>query len=292
MFAKTGRMELSPYQFERIGNFMKSYSGFHALYMCFFSKDLYRSVVRSWKGIAFLYLFLLIMTSWLLISLKVYFVMSEVMNGPVKKIIDRLPVVAIHDGELKIDKPSPYRLTLNASDSMDPNIRTSNREVPIAVFDDTTDDVKGDDAVPFVVTKHNLFIQSAKDGKAQQFELKQFGDIKYSKEVVYRACRRHQVVGSDCRVLIAGPVSFICCAILSLLIAAIGIATANGMNIKLTYGECIRLAVVAFTPAVLLDTAVKLLPFPPMPVWPIVGFSGSSCLHHIWCHCQQTANHR
>ncbi|CAN5702430.1 hypothetical protein BH10CYA1_BH10CYA1_05550 [soil metagenome] len=251
---------------------MKSYSGFHALYMCFFSKDLYRSVVRNWKGIAFLYLFLLIMTSWFLISLKVYFVMSEVMNGPVKKIIDRLPVVAIHDGELKIDKQSPYRLTLNATDSMDANIRSANREVPIAIFDDTTDDVKGDDTVPFVVTKHNLFIQSAKDGKAQQFELKQFGDIKYSREAYLELAEAIKVWVPIAVFLIAGPISFICCAILSLLIAAIGIATANGMNVKLTYGQCIRLAVVAFTPAVLLDTVVKLLPFPPMPVWPIVGF--------------------
>ncbi len=251
---------------------MKSYSGFHALYMCFFSKDLYRSVVRSWKGIAFLYLFLLIMTSWLLISLKVYFVMNEVMNGPVKKIIDRLPVVAIHDGELKIDKQSPYRLTLNASDSMDPNVRSTNREVPIAVFDDTTDDVKGDENVPFVVTKHNLFVQSNKEGQAQQFELKQFGDIKYTKESYTELADAIKLWVPIAVFLIAGPTSFFCCAVLSLLIGAIGIASANGMNIKLTYGQCVRLAVVAFTPAVLLDTIVKLLPLPPMPVWTIVGF--------------------
>ncbi|RTL45187.1 MAG: DUF1189 domain-containing protein [Candidatus Melainabacteria bacterium] len=251
---------------------MNSYSGLHALYMCFFSKDLYRSVVRTWKGIAFLYLFLLIMTSWLLISVKVYFVMSEVMNGPVKKLIERLPVVEIKDGEFKMDKPSPYRLNLNSTDSMDPAVRQTNREVPIAVFDATTDDVKGDETIPFVVTKHFLYIQNGKDPKAQEFELKTFGDVNYTRESYIELAETIKLWVPIVVFLVAGPISFICCAILSLILAAIGMASANGMNVKLTYGECLRIACVAFTPAVLLDTVLKLLPLPQMPLWPIVGF--------------------
>lgn len=251
---------------------MNSYSGLHALYMCFFSKDLYRSVVRTWKGIAFLYLFLLIMTSWLLISVKVYFVMSEVMNGPVRKLIDRLPVVEIRDGEFKMDKPSPYRLNLNSADSMDPAVRNTNKEVPIAVFDATTDDVKGDESVPFVITKHFLYIQNGKDPKAQEFELKSFGDLNYSRESYIELSETIKLWVPIVVFLVAGPTSFVFCAILSLILAAIGMASANGMNVKLTYGECIRIACVAFTPAVLLDTALKLLPLPQMPLWPIVGF--------------------
>ena len=251
---------------------MNSYSGLHALYMCFFSKDLYRSVVRTWKGIAFLYLFLLIMTSWLLISVKVYFVMSEVMNGPVKKLIERLPVVEIKDGEFKMDKTSPYRLNLNSTDSMDPAVRQTNREVPIAVFDATTDDVKGDETIPFVVTKHFLYIQNGKDPKAQEFELKTFGDVNYTRESYIELAETIKLWVPIVVFLVAGPISFMCCAILSLILAAIGMASANGMNVKLTYGECLRIACVAFTPAVLLDTILKLLPLPQMPFWPIVGF--------------------
>jgi hypothetical protein len=243
--------------------------------MCFFSKDLYRSVVRNWKGIAFLYLFLLIMTSWLLISVKVYFVMSDVMNGPVKKLIDRLPVVEIQDGEFKMNKQSPYRLNLNSSDSMDPAVRQTNREVPVAVFDATTDDVKGEETIPFVVTKHYLYVQNGRDPQAQQFELKNFGDLKYSRETYLELADAIKLWVPIVVFMVAGPVSFICCAILSLMLAAIGMAAASGMNIKLTYGECIRIACVAFTPAVLLDTMLKLLPIPQMAIWPIVGFGAA-----------------
>jgi hypothetical protein len=251
---------------------MNTYSGFQALYMCFFSKDFYRNVVRNWKGIAFLYLFLLIMTSWLLISIKVYFVMNEVINGPVRKIIDRLPVVAIHEGNLKIDQPSPYLLTLNLA--LDTHVKTPAGELPIAVFDDTTDDVKGEDNVPFLVTKHNLFIQS-KDGKAQQFDLKQFGEVKYSKENYLETAEAVKLWVPIAVFLIFGPGSFMICAILVLILGAIGMAVAGGSNIKLTYGETVRIASVAFTPAVILDTIVKLLPVPQMPVWPLIGFGAA-----------------
>ncbi len=251
---------------------MNSYSGLHALYMCFFSKDLYRSVVRTWKGIAFLYLFLLIMTSWLLISVKVYFVMSEVMNGPVKKLVDRLPVVEIQNGEFKMDKPSPYRLNLNSADSMDPAVRSSNKEVPVAIFDATTDDVKSDETIPFTVTKHFLYIQNGHDAKAQEFELKSFGDLKYTREAYLELIEAIKLWVPIVIFLVAGPISFICCGILSLILGAIGMASANGMNVKLTYGECVRIACVAFTPSVLIDTLLKLLPMPQLPIWPIIGF--------------------
>ena len=49
-------------------------------------------------------------------------------------------------------------------------------------------------------------------------------------------------------------------------------AVAGGSNIKLTYGEGVRVASVAFTPAVFLDTVVKLLPVPQSPIWPLIGF--------------------
>ncbi|HEY9731326.1 MAG TPA: DUF1189 family protein [Drouetiella sp.] len=255
---------------------MNSYSGLQALYMCFFSKDLYRSVVKTWKGIAFLYLFLLIMTSWLLISVKVYFVMSDVMNGPVKKLIDRLPAIEIQDGEFKMDKPSPYRLNLNSTDSMDPAVHQTNREVPVAIFDATTDDVKTNETFPFVVTKHFLYIQNGTDSKAQEFELKTFGEnLKYSKQNYLEIADAIKLWVPIVVFMFFGPVSFICCAILSLILGAVGIASANGMSIKLTYGECVRIACVAFTPAVLLDTVIKLLPVPQMPIWPIVGFGAA-----------------
>ncbi len=250
---------------------MKKYSGLHALYMSFFSKDLYRDVVHGWKGIAFLYLFLLIMSSWFLISLKVYMVMNDAINGPVKKILDKLPAVTIHDGELKIDKPSPYVLSLNSNDTMDPNLRKQNLELPIAVFDATTDDVKGHEEVPFLITKHNFLIQS-KDGKAQQIELKQFGEVLYNRDSYMQIAETVKIWVPIIVFLVFGPLSFIVCGILVLILGAIGMAVAGGSNIKLTYGEAVRVASVAFTPAVFLDTVVKLLPVPQSPIWPLIGF--------------------
>lgn len=251
---------------------MNSYSGLHALYMSFFSKDLYRSVVKHWKGVAFLYLFLIVMFSWMLISLKLFFVMNEAMNGPVKKLIDKLPAITIHDGELKIDKPSPYIVSMNPADSGDARLRDAQGDLNIIIFDATTDDVKAPENIPFIVSKHNFLVQSGNNPHAQEIELKQFGEMTLTRASFQEIADAIKIWVPLLVFFVCGPVSFCICAISALILAAIGMAVGNGTNIKLTYGECLRIASVAFTPAVIIDTLVKLLPFPQHPVWPLVTF--------------------
>ena len=147
---------------------MKTISPWQAVYLSFFSKDLYRSVVRDWKGIAFLYLMVLVVVSWLLISLKVYLVVDQAISGPVAAVVSELPSVSIKDGEMSISKKSPYEVKVHPSDGGAP--------FPVVVFDSSTDSVKGRENVPFIVTKHSFFVGGNTDS-VQQYELKQLGDM-------------------------------------------------------------------------------------------------------------------
>lgn len=252
---------------------MNNYNGLQALYMCFFSKDLYRSVARKWKGIAFLYLFLLVMTTWSLVALKMFADFNAVIKGPVEKIIVKLPNLAIKDGELQLDKPSPYVLSLPKSESAKLTDIKSGESTPgeftLVSFDATTDDIKGEENIPFLMTKHYFYVQS-KDQPAQQYALKSFGDMQLSQDDVRSLVRQISIWVPIAFWGILGPLLFMWYAIGSLIFGAIGMAFGGAMNVKLTYGESVRIASVATTPAILFDTAVKLIIVGASAVWLLV----------------------
>lgn len=243
---------------------MKTYTGWQAVYLSLFSKDLYRDVARNWKGISFLYLFLLVTVSWLLISIRFYMVLDEVIKGPVAKVIEQLPAVTIKDGQFTMDKPSPYELKFQPNNAGSPMV--------LAVFDSRTDDIKGHEDAPFLVTKHYFLVQN-KEGKAQQIEMKSFGDVEYTRASYAAIADMIKVWVPILMFSVFGPISFIICAVMALIIAAIGMAVAGMVNVKLTYGELVRIAAVAFTPAVILDTVLKVFLVPQSLIWFILGFA-------------------
>ncbi len=89
---------------------MKRYSMLHALYLSFFSRDLYRDVRANWKGTGFLYLLLLLAVTWLPVIYKMHGALSEEIKQEVPKYIEQMPKITIAAGRVSIDRPVPHTI--------------------------------------------------------------------------------------------------------------------------------------------------------------------------------------
>jgi hypothetical protein len=182
-------------------------------------------------------------------------------HGVIGDLVKKLPEITIKDGAMTIDKQSPYTVDLTP-----PNASTS---IPVVLFDATTDEPKisaDGPSPPFVLTKHSMYIGSG--AQATQYEWKQFEGTHWSQDT-YHKCVDMVITFVPLAVLVIGsPLTFIWCAIGASILGAIGMAIAGIANVKLTYGELVRLAVVGMTPGLILEPILKLV----TPLLALLGF--------------------
>lgn len=230
---------------------MKNYAPWQAPLLSFFSADLYRSVVSNWRGVAYGYFFLLTAFLWLLLSLRFGVWFAQSLNSMVMPTIAKFPTMTLKDGELSLNKKSPYV------------VKTPDGKRTVCVFD-TSDGPKNYPDAAFLVTKHNLIMQSmtstTHSAKEYSFESYPNGEMD-----------GNQINGALSMVpgwVTLGMFVFMTCitffwgALLTLIYGAIANAIAGSMQIALSYGEAVRLAVVAFTPAQIITTIAWLVPLP------------------------------
>jgi len=225
---------------------MQTYPPWQAIYLSFFSKDLYQQVATKWKGFAFQYLVGMIFIAWLIIAGGLYLIIDTQLHGPLGDIINKLPAIKVKDGTMIIDKPSPYLVEL----------KQGSTSVPVAVFDVTTDEPKPDTQAPFLLCKHSFFLGSG--AQASQFEWKQFEGIDYNQST-YKSVADGVKTYLPIGLFVLGvPIWFIGLALQSFIYGAVGLAIAGMSNIKLTYAELVRLAVVAMTPGMIIEPLIKM----------------------------------
>ena len=240
---------------------MQTFAPWQAIYLSFFSKELYRQVVNNWKGVAFLYLTVMCVVSTTISAIGFYVSLVGLQHGVIGDFVKKLPEITIKDGMMKIDKPSPYMV-----DMMPPNASTS---LPVVLFDANTDEPKispDPPSPPFVLTKHNMYIGSGT--QATQYEWKQFEGTHLTQDSYHKFIDMIVTYAPLGVVVIVSPLAFIWCAIGASILGAIGMAIAGIANVKLTYGELVRLAVVAMTPGLLLEPIFKMI----NPLLGLLGF--------------------
>lgn len=238
---------------------MKKYTGLHALYMCFFSKDLYRAVVREWKGLGYLYLFTLLVTVFVVLGGMLQYTVRHAVETYVYPILDDFPTMTLNGGKLAIDKPSPYY------------VREKKSGQAIVTFDtdDKISEVQGDAGV--LVTSSQIMIKSA--SKSEIRELSQLPDGELTPAIMRSWCKALVDWGVPGLMAILFPCFLIMCFVQSLIYGAIGKIFTNITKSKLSYGELIRLSVVAMTPAIMLHAVCSVARIEMMGlIWNTVTF--------------------
>jgi hypothetical protein len=250
------------------GKGMKHFAGWQAVFLSFFSPDLYRDVVQNWRGVGFLYLFLLIALTWALQAVKLQNDVARFIDQYAVTTIQQFPKVRIEKGELSFDKPSPYYVkntngkplivfdTSNLSDLKNPE--TGKPLLPNAESLGPLEPPTVDYPDPLIIaTKKEIIFWDGKQAKVNplngvdkvevdQSTINSFVDAfrKWIGIVVY---------------IVLVPMLFVIHIIWVLFYGLVAKIIANMMKIELNYAQLVRLSVIAITPTIVIDTVLRLL---------------------------------
>ncbi len=221
---------------------MKKFSILHIPVFSFFSKELYKDVGLSWKGVNFLYLLLLLVICWVPAMVKMYIGFSDFVNNEAPPIVNQVPEITINNGEASISQPQPYYIK-------DP------QNGGILTIIDTTGKIKSLEDTNSVV----LLTKTDITWRKNKFETQMY-ELSNVKHFVLDSERITNWLHTGKKLLlpiiypfaILGSYAF---RIIQVLIyAAIGLLFALLCKAKLSYAALLRLAVVAITPSILLKT--------------------------------------
>lgn len=238
----------------------RDYNVFQALYMSFYSKELYQDVVKNWKGACLLYLLMVVALIWVPKAISLQLTTNQVMSYVDKPdVLTKLPAFTINDGAVSVQGDNPYFFP--------------SEKMPMAVIDTTGSyaSLEGHPTTSLLLTKDRFFYrdkQQVKDysvGKIDYFELNQgvarawidilesyVGLVAYPAGVVWTYFQR---------------------VLYTLLYSLLLWLFASTRKLPISYGAAFRLAVVARTPILIVTTILGLLPIsiPMLSLATIIG---------------------
>ncbi len=221
---------------------MKKYSTIHPLYMSFFSEPLYKDVGSNWKGIAFLYLLLLLALSWIPVMFKLQAKLNDFIANEAPKLVEQIPEIRIIRGEVNTNAVMPYI------------IKDPQSGEPFIVIDTTGQVNSLDGSKARVLLTKSKLVMEKNPVETRTFDLSQIEEFIINRSAIYAwmdVFRKWAVIVSYPFVLVF---SFIYRTVQVLLYAAIGILFAKRLKANLNYQALVSLSIVALTPAVIINT--------------------------------------
>lgn len=240
---------------------MRRYGKFSALFLSFFSRDLYRDVAHAWGGIGFTYLLLLSALVWTPPILKTHLQLRKSVETDWPQVVKNCPEIKLEKGVVSSTVPQPFVIM---DDSKPPK--------PGFVLD-TTGQIKSFEETParVFVSKTRVYFRDNKQERS--IDLKDTPDITINPTKLTEWGR-----------LAAkwfAPVAWLCVMIGSVIwgagalmfLAILGAMVGGGQSTVST-GGYLRLASVARTPAILLDTLFSYVSLG-IPMWWLASFGVS-----------------
>lgn len=234
---------------------MKKHHILESLFLSFYSKSLYQDVAREWKGLALGYLLLVMAICWLPFSYDFHRFLNEYASQILPGIITQAPTITLTKGKLSIDKPVPYF------------IKQPGDGLTLIVFDTSGKYTSLDQINTFaLVTQDKIMVQEQGTPvpKFSTYSLAKFHDTTISKADVRYVADKVVFWSSVLMYPISVIIAFVYRFLQILILGGISLLFASLFHIQLTYRAAIRLAVVAFTPMLILTTLVEyfVLPVP------------------------------
>ena len=223
---------------------MKQFSIIHIPVLSFYSKALYRDVGLYWKGVGFAYLLLLLAICWVPTMIEMHTGFSHFVDNDAPPVVEQVPKIMIVDGQVSIAEPQPYYIKAPENDEI------------LAIIDTTgsIDSLENTDAL-CLVTKTKLIIRK-NEFQTQTFELTEVKDFVLDSERIMDWLH----TAKKFLVIIMYPfallVSYLYRIVQALIYAAIGLLFASSCKVRLFYATLLRLAIVAVTPCVLVNTVL------------------------------------
>ncbi len=238
---------------------MRKFGLFHPLFFSFFSQPLYQDVARNWRGLIFLYLLLALAICWLPLMARLQAQVTKFVEEESPRALQQIPRVTITNGEVSTDVETPY--FINDTDT----------DKPFIIIDLTGEfeSLAGTEA-RVLVTRNQVFVKN-KPHETRVYDLsgvKEFSVDRARVEGWLQLVQKWLVV-----ILFPFTVFFAFCyrVMQAFIYGLIGLIFAKILHAPLGYMASVRLAIIAVTPVLILNTVVTLSKVR-IPAWWLIGF--------------------
>lgn len=244
---------------------MKQYSYIHSLYFSFFSKSFYQHVARNLKGLRLGYLLFILCVFWVPETSRIHSDVSEFISAEAPKYVKQVPVISITQGKASIKEQSPYTIT------------TPGKNTPFAIIDTTgqTSSLEKSGAL-VLLTKSQLIVKSS-TSEPLIFDLAGIDHLIVDQKTLAGWLETFDTIFPVILFPFILFFSFLYHLVQVLLIAGIGALFVKRFKTALDFKALMRLSVVSFTPAIILQTihAILDIPFPysaPIAILITIGY--------------------
>jgi len=233
----------------------RKYSILHIPALSFFSKDLYRDVGLHWRGTCFGYLLLLLAVCWIPTMIIIHFGTTEFVQNEASKVVSQVPVITIKDGIASVNEPQPYYIM--APDGND-----------VFIIIDTTGTVTSlaDSNAYALITKTEA-IYKENESQTRTFSFANIKDFTLDQAKLNKWLATFQKLFAPVMYFFAIAFSYVYRIIQALIYAATGLLFAKGFKTKIEYPALLRLAVVAVTPAIIINTIATIAGVVTCGIW-------------------------
>lgn len=225
---------------------MKKFSIIHIPVLSFFSKELYRDVGLYWKGVNFSYLLLLLAICGIPVMIKVHLAFSNFVDNDAPAVVEQVPEITIIDGEVSIKEPQPYYIKYPENGDI------------LAIID-TTGTIKSleDPNTICLVTKTKVMWRQSKV-ETRTIDLSGVKNFVLDNKRIMGWLHTAEKFIAIIMYPFALLGSYLYRIVQALIYAAIGLLFALWCKVTLSYAALLRLAVVAVTPCVIINTILSL----------------------------------
>jgi len=226
---------------------MPRYNIFHPWILSFFSMDLYRDVARNWRGTAFFYLFVLLVTCSLLTTYIFNYSFGLVLEHAVQSMVSDMPTISITDGDVSIDQPVPYYVK-------DPE------EGDVIAIIDTSGKITSLDETKAIVllTKNKLFMRNDHD-EVRIITLPKNLNMSLSEEKIVPIMDKLKFFMPFILFPIIVLIAYGYRIVQAFLYGFLGFIFSRILRVPLDYLSLVRLSVIAVTPAIIIATLLRFL---------------------------------
>ncbi len=225
---------------------------FQALYLSFYSRPFYRDVARVGQGLLVSYVLFLVALSWLPQTANLHREFREFLDAEAPKFLKQVPKITIARGRASIDEPVPY--FIYKEDGM----------TPLAIID-TSGSIASLEKSPALLLLTETVLMVRRSGTdVRELPLADLGDAVIDRQTISSWLEAFSGVFAVVLYPFAVLFGFLLHLLLVLAGALFGGMIAKRLGLDLDFRAIFRLAVVSFTPALLLVTAHAVLdiPFP------------------------------
>jgi hypothetical protein len=221
---------------------VQRYNIFQALFMSFYSKQLYRDVANNWGGKTFLYLLMLLSLSWVYFVYEAQLAINTSYHEFSNKFAGQFPVLTIKNGTIITPEKRPYYIT-------DPDSHKN-----IAIIDTTGKYKTLEDAqVPILITQNEMSIEK-KENETRIYKVPNNVNAVIDPKVVDGYLIEYLKLSWVLLFPILVLGSFIYRMLQALIYGLIGKLFSAMISAKVTYSQVMQVTLVAITPAVIVST--------------------------------------